>query len=391
MTSSQTPRPSLDSFSSEARATRVLVAEDQADVQDALKLLLKAAGYSVDTASTPDLVLQKLQTGHYDLILMDLNYRRDTTSGAEGLQILENLRAFPSSPPVIVMTAWGSIDLAVQAMHLGARDFIQKPWDNQHLLHIAEKHIATHRAESLRRFKQNHELDEAIAVQRRLLPEALPVVPGLDIAGKCRPAGAVAGDYFDVLQLGNHLGLCIGDVIGKGLAAAITMSNLQAAVKVTAADWLKPSELSQRVNALACRNGSVDRFISFFYATYNPETRKLTYTNAGHNPPFLFRANGECLRLDGPDLVLGQIADWQFHDSELSLESGDRLLFYTDGVTEAGEQDGEEFGEERVRAFFEQTDGTNATELLTGLLSAVSTHCHDHFADDATCLVVSVH
>ena len=369
---------------------RILIGEDQQDVQDALHLLLKGAGYSADSASSPDAILTKLDTGKYDLILMDLNYRRDTTSGSEGLEILGMLRNMPSPPPVIVMTAWGSIDLAVQAMHMGARDFIQKPWDNNHLLHLAEKHIGAHRSEQLKRYKQEYELEEAIAVQRRLLPSGLPTIPGIEIAGICQPAGAVAGDYFDVLQLGDKLGLCIADVIGKGLPAALMMSNLQAAVKVTAADWLKPSELCRRVNSLACRNGAVDKFISFFYALYDPQTRVLNYCNAGHNPPIVLRSSGEFLRLDTPDLVLGQVPDWQFHDAQITLLPGDRVVLYTDGITEAGGEQTEEFGEARLRTLSESAPKARAKELLSTVMSAVQSHCHNSFADDATCLILSV-
>jgi sigma-B regulation protein RsbU (phosphoserine phosphatase) len=369
---------------------RVLIGEDQQDVQDALYLLLKGAGYAADGADTPDAILTKLDAGKYDLLLMDLNYRRDTTSGSEGLEILGMLRNMTAPPPVIVMTAWGSIELAVQAMHMGARDFIQKPWDNNHLLHLAEKHIGAHRAERLQKFKQDYEIEEAVAVQRRLMPTGLPKVPGIDIAGHCQPAGAIAGDYFDVLQLGDKLGLCIADVIGKGLPAALMMSNLQAAVKVTAADWVKPSELCLRVNKLACRNGAIDKFISFFYALYEPETRKLTYANAGHNAPIVFRKNGEHALLESPDIVLGQMPDWQYHDVEITLQPGDRVVFYTDGITEAGGDSGEEFGETRLRNLVQDQPNACATELLPAVMSTVSEHCRHSFADDATCLILSL-
>lgn len=371
---------------------RVLIGEDQQDVQDALYLLLKGAGYAAEGAATPDAILTKLDSGKYDLLLMDLNYRRDTTSGSEGLEILGMMRNMTAPPPVIVMTAWGSIELAVQAMHMGARDFIQKPWDNNHLLHLAEKHIGEHRAEQLRKLKQARELEEAVAVQRRLMPTRLPNIPGLEIAGHCQPAGAVAGDYFDVLQLGENLGLCIADVIGKGLPAALMMSNLQAAVKVTAADWVQPSELCARVNSLACRNGAVDKFISFFYATYKPENRTLNYSNAGHNPPVVIRRNGECTLLDTPDLVLGQMPDWQYHDAQFKLDSGDRLVLYTDGITEAtcsGDPEGEEFGQERLFEMVRKNPGLRATELLELIMATVAGYCHHNFADDATCLVIS--
>jgi len=381
---------SAETRSALAASARILIGEDQQDVQDALHILLKGAGFAADSASTPDAILSKLESGKYDLLLMDLNYRRDTTSGSEGLEILGILRNMPAPPPVIVMTAWGSIELAVQAMHMGARDFIQKPWDNNHLLHLAEKHISAHRDETLRKFKQDHELAEARAVQKRLMPATLPKIAGIDLAGQCQPAGAVAGDYFDVLQLGDNLGICIADVIGKGLPAALMMSNLQAAVKVTAADWVKPSELCQRVNALACRNGAVDKFISFFYAVYEPVSRKLVYTNAGHNPPMVIRKNGYCLRLDTPDVVLVQISDWQYQDAVFQLEPGDKLVLYTDGITEAGEQDGDEFGEERLSTFFQQRPTAQASELLPEIFSAITEHSHNNFADDATCLILSV-
>ncbi len=371
-------------------APRILIGEDQQDVQDALHLLLKGAGYAADAASTPDAILTKLDAGKYDLLLMDLNYRRDTTSGSEGLEILGMLRNLPTPPPVIVMTAWGSIELAVQAMHMGARDFIQKPWDNNHLLHLAEKHIGAHRAEQLRKFKQDYELEEAVAVQRRLMPTGLPKLPGIDLAGHCQPAGAIAGDYFDVLQLGDKLGLCIADVIGKGLPAALMMSNLQAAVKVTAADWVQPSELCLRVNKLACRNGAIDKFISFFYALYDPETRKLTYANAGHNPPIVVRKNGETALLESPDIVLGQVPDWQYHDAELTLHSGDRVVFYTDGITEAGGDCAEEYGPDRLRELIQQQPSLRATELLATVMTTVSEHCRNSFSDDATCLILSL-
>lgn len=373
-----------------SQTPRVLIGEDQQDVQDALHLLLKGAGYSADSASTPDAILTKLDAGKYDLLLMDLNYRRDTTSGSEGLEILGALRNLPTPPPVIVMTAWGSIELAVQAMHMGARDFIQKPWDNNHLLHLAEKHIGAHRAELLRKQKEDHEMAEAVAVQRRLLPDRLPTIPGVDIAGHCRPAGSVAGDYFDVLQLGDKLGVCIADVIGKGLPAALMMSNLQAAVKVTAADWLNPSQLCRRVNALACRNGAIDKFITFFYALYEPESRRVTYCNAGHNPPIVLHSNGQHDLLDTRDVVLGQMPDWQYQDGEYLLQPGDRLVLYTDGITEAGGEDGEEFGEERLCAIVQQQPQAPAAVLLSAVMTAVSEHCHQHFADDATCLILSI-
>uniref|UniRef100_UPI00262211B9 response regulator n=1 Tax=Bradyrhizobium sp. TaxID=376 RepID=UPI00262211B9 len=120
---------------------RLLVADDQPDVVEALRFLLKGEGYQIETASSPREILAAIEAREFDLLLMDLNYTRDTTSGAEGLDLLPKLRAADGLLPVVVMTAWGSVNLAVEAMRRGARDFIEKPWDNARLLAIVRTQI----------------------------------------------------------------------------------------------------------------------------------------------------------------------------------------------------------------------------------------------------------
>jgi len=121
--------------------SRVLVADDQQDVLEALRLLLKAEGYKTETATSPRAILKAMESSDFDVLLMDLNYARDTTSGQEGLDLLRRIQALDSTLPVIVMTAWGSVELAVEAMRHGARDFVQKPWDNARLLSILRTQI----------------------------------------------------------------------------------------------------------------------------------------------------------------------------------------------------------------------------------------------------------
>ncbi len=115
---------------------RILIADDQSDVLEALRLLLKVEGYEIEAANSPKMVLQALEARDYDVLLMDLNYARDTTSGQEGLDLLTQIQALDSTLPVVVMTAWGSVSVAVEAMRRGAGDFIQKPWDNARLLSV---------------------------------------------------------------------------------------------------------------------------------------------------------------------------------------------------------------------------------------------------------------
>ena len=132
--------------SHEGRPSRILVADDQSDVLVSLRLLLKGEGHQVETASSPAGVLAALEAGDFDVVLVDLNYARDTTSGQEGLDLLSRLLALDATLPVVVMTAWGSVDLAVEAMRRGARDFIQKPWENERLLSILRSQIELGRA-----------------------------------------------------------------------------------------------------------------------------------------------------------------------------------------------------------------------------------------------------
>lgn len=155
--------------------SRILIADDQADVRDALRLLLKGAGFQTEAVASPQAVLTAVQSRDFDVVLMDLNYARDTTSGAEGLELLQQLAALDSTLPVIVLTAWGSVELAVEAMRLGARDFIQKPWDNERLLTILHTQLELRGA--LRR-------EQRLEAENRLLrsdnrPEMIASAPAM--------------------------------------------------------------------------------------------------------------------------------------------------------------------------------------------------------------------
>lgn len=151
---------------------RILIADDQADVLAALSLLLKGERFQIESASSPVGVLRAIDMQDFDVVLIDLNYARDTTSGSEGLDLLSKLRAVDPSLPVVVMTAWGSVDLAVEAMRRGARDFIQKPWDNARLLAVLRTQVEL--AEALRRGRKLEA--ENIALRDTVSDSELPQV-----------------------------------------------------------------------------------------------------------------------------------------------------------------------------------------------------------------------
>src|SRR6516165_3170190 len=223
-----------------ATTARVLIADDQPDVVEALRMLLKNAGYEIVSVSSPAAILQALATQRFDLLLMDLNYTRDTTSGREGLDLLARLQAVDGDLPIVVMTAWSSVEVAVEAIHSGVGDFVQKPWNNDALLATVKTQIARGQARrQAQRLEAETEqaLEEARAIQQELLPTEIPQIPGYEISGAWQPARLVGGDYFDVLDFGkDRVALCIADVVGKGMPAALLMSNLQAAIRTVAAE-----------------------------------------------------------------------------------------------------------------------------------------------------------
>jgi sigma-B regulation protein RsbU (phosphoserine phosphatase) len=372
-----------------AVAGRVLVADDQPHVLDALQLLLKSHGYRTEAANHPSRVLQALQSGEFDVVLMDLNYTRDTTAGGEGLELVSQIRSLDENLPLVVMTAWSSVDLAVEAMRRGASDFVQKPWGNQQLLEKLETQVE--RCRSLRHAQRQRtdELQDAREIQDNLLPKSIPQAKDYEIAGMTQPVRYVGGDYYNVVRISEtQTVLCIGDVSGKGMPAALLMSSLQAALKPLMWDCRSPRELCRRLNRILCEIAPVGKFVSFFYAVLDSQDNSLTYCNAGHNPPVLVRANGTASELNAAGAVLGQFPDWVYEQSDLQLQPGDTLMMFTDGLVEACDQDNEPFGEERLIEIAREHRGSGAEALKGRLMQAASEHCAGHFQDDASMIVL---
>src|ERR1700684_3919542 len=170
--------------------TRILVADDQPDIREALRLLLKGQGFETETVASPAAVLAALEAREFDALLMDLNYARDTTSGQEGLDLLSNIRAKDSTLPIIVMTAWGSLELAVEAMRRGAKDFIQKPWENARLLAILKTQIELSQA-----FRKGQRLEAENRLLRAdgrpvMIAESAAMRPVMDLIARVGPSDA---------------------------------------------------------------------------------------------------------------------------------------------------------------------------------------------------------
>ena len=377
---------------------RILIADDQHDLLDALRLLLKAEGILMDSVTSPDAVVEAVCRHSYDLLLMDLNYTSDTTSGREGIDLLARVQQHDSLLPVVVMTGWGSVDLAVEAMRHGVCDFVQKPWDNTQLVTTLRAEIDKGRTRRHQRQLEARELDEARRIQRKLLPATLPQMEGCELAASWQPASGVSGDCFDAIAFGpTRLGLSIADVVGKGIPAALLMSNLQAAVRAFATDAAPPAELCQQVNRILCGNIAEGRFISFVYCILDVDMGILTYSNAGHYPPMLVHADGSLERLAAGGPVMGVFPDAAYKQDRVAVGKGDRLVLFTDGITEvlrAGEDAGGpehvDFSEERLAALSVEHRACSAKTLQARLVASVSAFAGGAFQDDATLIVLAV-
>ena len=241
--------------------------------------------------------------------------------------------------------------------------------------------------------KQAHlsELEQAGEIQMHLLPRETPQLPGFQIACAWQPAKSVSGDYFDVFPAGtDKLAVCIADVSGKGMAAALLMANLQASVKAFAGDSPSPGAICSRLNTALSNNIAPGRFVTLFYGVLDANTRVLRYENAGHCLPLLVHADAS---VDFPAAysgVLGLFSHWTYSDHEQPLKPGDTLLLLTDGVLEAADEKEEEFGYQRLIQSVIASRNHGAHGIRKRVLDDVTAFCSGRFQDDASLIVVSV-
>jgi sigma-B regulation protein RsbU (phosphoserine phosphatase) len=367
----------------QTKPVRVLVCDDQPDVLEALRLLLKGQGCQAVTVDSPGALLRTARGESFDLILADLNYTRDTTSGTEGLDLLASLEAQGNSTPVVVMTAWGSVDLAVEAMRRGACDFIQKPWDNARVIAVVRK-----QADSERRRKS--ELEIAANVQQKLFPHEIHRLATIDYAGHCIAAREVGGDYYDFLDVDDRtVGFVLGDVSGKGVPAALLMANLQACFRSQEPHaLLDPAHVLETVNRHFFDSTTAERFATLFFGIYDDLTRGLRYVNCGHVAPLLLRASGDLETLDPTATMLGAFRRWTCTEQQVSLQRGDTLVIYSDGVTEAEAPSGEEFGDERLVGCLRDNRGQSAHSLVECIVDRVGEFSCGSRYDDVTVVAI---
>jgi serine phosphatase RsbU (regulator of sigma subunit) len=250
------------------------------------------------------------------------------------------------------------------------------------------------RMEAERRIQQ--EMEFARQVQARLFPQKLPRLNTLEYAGSCIQARQVGGDYYDFLEMRQgRVGLVLADIAGKGVSGALLMANLQANLRSQYAMALEDlQQLLTSVNRLFYENTDESSYATLFFADYDDVTRRLRYVNCGHLPPLLLRTSqGSSLKqppvqwLAATCTVLGLFEEWECNIAEVQLVPGDTLVMYTDGVTEATDGNGEEFGEGRLLETVKNHGDASPSRLLKTIIEGVQQFGHGEQADDITSIV----
>ncbi|MGD1097368.1 MAG: SpoIIE family protein phosphatase [Bryobacteraceae bacterium] len=250
-----------------------------------------------------------------------------------------------------------------------------------------QRRASAEKLEAERRAAQ--ELEIAKQVQARLFPQTLPPIKTLEYAGICIQARQVGGDYYDFLDLGQErFGLVIGDIAGKGIAAALLMANLQANLRSQCAIALdNPQGMLRSVNRTFHQNSTESAYATLFFAEYCNQSRNLRYANCGHLPALVLRHNGKVERLDSTSTVLGLFSDWDCAIAECRLSAGDTLVLYTDGITESFNDAGEDFGERRLIESCRRHRDLSSEALIAAVVAEVRQFSPGEQQDDITLIV----
>lgn len=320
---------------------RVLIIDDDAEIHRLLRARLTARGYDVSEASSGEEGVSRLREARPDLVFLDV-----AMSGMTGIDVLDFIRSQRLDVAVILTTAYSSEQVAIAALRHGADDYLRKPFDRGEFQAALDRTLSrlsmSRQIRQLRReleVKQRQlaeELARAAAVQSELLPIENPPLPGFEIGARCLPASAVGGDFYDWQQLpGNVLSLTVGDVMGKGMSAALLMATVRAVIRAMVSQHGPADAVQHTARSLdgdLARSGS---FVTLFHAQLNTATAELRYVDAGHGQVLLRRAAGTIEPLQPWGLPLGVLSTEHYAEGVVTLAPGDVLVIYSDGLSEA--------------------------------------------------------
>ena len=379
------------------RPYKILVVDDEPDLEplilQRMRRDIRRKQYTFVFARNGVEALEKLSDDEsIDLVLSDINMPQ-----MDGLTLLSQIPNVSTDVRSVIISAYGDMKNIRTAMNRGAFDFVTKPIDfddlrvtiERTLSHLLEWRDALESRNKLTVLQ--NELDIASHMQQSLLPSHFPEGATFQVYGRMEPARNVGGDFFDILNREQgRLGVVVADVSDKGVPAALFMMSSRTLIRAMSIGSATPGEVLASVNELLLEDNDSTMFVTLFYAVYDPENGTFTYANGGHNPPLLVHSDGssEELPLTG-GIALGLVPDFEYEEHTLRLMPGDALILYTDGVTEAMNEEHEEFGVPRLVEVFEAAPPIDAEDATGRVFSAVHDFAGDaDQSDDITCMVL---
>ncbi len=376
---------------------KILVVDDEPDLELLLRQKfrrrIRSGAITLVFAQNGVEALEKLEKHKdIDMVLSDINMPE-----MDGLTLLQQLNQLHLDLRAVIVTAYGDMKNIRTAMNRGAFDFVTKPIDfedlettiTKTLAHLQIMRDALESRDELVALRQ--ELGVAAKMQESILPTDFPTDSRYELHAWMTPAREVGGDFYDFFKLENdRLGMVVADVSGKGVPAALFMMVSRTLVKGTAIGQSDPAKCLAEVNDLLEESNEESMFVTLFYTCLDPATGRLDFANGGHNLPFVVKQSGEVQQIKSDaGLVLGVMPDFEFPGGSVVLEPGDTFFLYTDGVTEAMNADGEEFGEEELAEVLAECVGSKAADVSRHVVQAVQDHAGDApQSDDITCLAL---
>ncbi len=374
---------------------KILVVDDEPDlellVRQKFRHKIREGEIRFSFASNGVEALEKLREDDgIEMVLSDINMPQ-----MDGLALLQQLGENNPNIRAVIVSAYGDMDNIRTAMNRGAFDFVTKPIDFDDLettIYKTIRHLDLMREALASRdtlIALQQELDVSSNMQKSILPTVFPESEKYEIQASMTPAREVGGDFYDVIRLKNNtIGLVIADVSGKGVPAALFMMICRTLMKSVAIGLHSPEKVLREANTILLEENESCMFVTVFYAVFDPESGRLCYANGGHNPPVRIKAGGgsELLPVES-GIALGVAPDATFHEQEITLAPGDALLLYTDGVTEAMNEKGELFGEQRLLSAMSAVAAEQSRQLTKQLITEVLRFADTApQADDITCL-----
>ncbi|MFQ3615008.1 MAG: SpoIIE family protein phosphatase [Cyanobacteriota bacterium] len=389
--------PSLDGIlpttgeQTDTPVNRVLVVDDDEDINRLLCQWLGAAGFQVQGVVSGEVALTYLQT-HTPTddrsFLPDLVFLDVLMPGISGLQVLQHIRQQQWDMAVIMTTAFGSEQVAIDALRQGADDYLRKPFDPQEFQTVLQRTIARvelRRQNAALRRQLQIELARAAEIQQELLPRTIPELPGFDLAARCLSAREVGGDFYDwQVPAPDLFNLVLGDVMGKGLPAALMMATVRAAIRALARQTSPLVNIQYTANALESDLIRSESFVTLFHAQLHISQRRLTFVDGGHGHALMLRQTGQIEELHPRGMPLGSFFGDAYEQGVIYFQPGDALLLFSDGLLEARP----DLSKDRSPLLKPLLDHASATELMEYTLQLALQEFAEHQTDDLTVLVL---